>query len=325
MKIGSLCSGYGGLDMAVEVFYDAETVWMCDIDKAASKVIFERWQLPNLGNLKTVDWSSVEPIDILTAGYPCQPFSNAGKRKGSSDPRHIWPDIKQIISVLRPRIVILENVGGHLTLGFKEVLQDLTEIGYDARWEVVRASDAGAPHRRERLFILAEPTNSNGIRRDIRKFETKWNKGQSQFEPAERSQIASYPNGEAYEQSRRVNQSIYESASESIDSSNRDEYRGNSQTATNTDDSGRVGHTSKLWRRFDSPFQMSMLRAPDPLVESKLNTKFVEYMMGLPAGWVTDLDLSRSQQFKLLGNGVVPQQAYLALQILNKVVQIVRQ
>ena len=144
MKIGSLCSGYGGLDMAVEAFYGAETIWMSDIDKASSKVIAERWQMPNLGDLKTVNWENIEPVNILTAGYPCQPFSNAGLRKGVNDSRHLWPSIKEIISRIRPGIVILENVRGHLTLGFKEVLQDLTEIGYDAKWQIVRASDAGA-------------------------------------------------------------------------------------------------------------------------------------------------------------------------------------
>lgn len=246
MKIGSLCSGYGGLDMAVEAYFDAETIWMSDNDKYASIVIKERWGLPNLGNLKEVDWTTVEPIDILTAGYPCQPFSNAGLRKGANDKRHIWPNIKEIISQLQPRIVILENVRGHLTLGFKEVLKDLTEIGYDARWSIVRASDVGAPHRRERLFVIAQPSNSNG-----------------------------------------------------------DEQQGDRPT-------------QRLGSRFNSQSEMRLQRTPNPLdINNKLNATFVEYMMGLPVGWVTDLDISRSQQLKLLGNGVVPQQAYYALGLLG--------
>lgn len=272
--------------MAVEAFYGAETAWMCDNDKSAAKVIAERWKKLNLWDLKEVNWEDVEPVDILTAGYPCQPFSNAGLRKGANDPRHLWPNIKEIISTLRPGIVILENVRGHLTLGFKEVLQDLTEIGYDARWQIVRASDAGAPHRRERLFVLAQPTD---------------------------------PNSEALVESRRAPRSIYGTTSEIINGSNRNEHRSGRQITANANSEQLQADRQApgLGRRFETPSQLWMRRTPNPLDNSKLNPKFVEYMMGLPEGWVTDLDLSRAQQFKLLGNGVVPQQAYEALIRLN--------
>lgn len=276
MKIGSLCSGYGGLDMAVEAFYGAETAFMCDIDKYASIVIKERWGVPNLGDMKEVDWSNVEPVDILTAGYPCQPFSTAGQRKGSADERHLWPYIKEIISHLQPSRVILENVRGHLTLGFKEVLQDLTEIGYDARWAIVRASDVGAPHRRERLFCVAQPANTESGRSRIQ---------------SERSQTP-------YSQ-----------------------FGNNIDIIGNTDDKCQSydGQMSQLGSRFASRCEMRLRRAPNPLdINNKLNAKFVEYMMGLPIGWVTDLDISRLQQLKLLGNGVVPQQAYYAIDKLER-------
>ena len=304
MKIGSLCSGYGGLDMAVEAYFDAKTVWMCDNDKYASIVIKKRWGLPNLGNLKEVDWTTVEPIDILTAGYPCQPFSNAGLRKGANDERHIWPNIKEIISQLRPRIVILENVRGHLTLGFKEVLKDLTEIGYDAKWSIVRASDVGAPHRRERLFVIAQPTYSNGFRGNFRGQDQEWNKGKSQFELSQRSKT------------------ITNSPSKGLQGSCREGYglEQSSSFTTNTNGNEQQGNrpTQRLGGRFNSQSEMRLQRTPNPLdINNKLNTRFVEYMMGLPVGWVTDLDISRSQQLKLLGNGVVPQQAYYGLGLLG--------
>jgi DNA (cytosine-5)-methyltransferase 1 len=285
MKIGSLCSGYGGLDMAVEAYYGAETVWMSDIDKSSSLVIQQRWNLPNLGDLKTVNWADVEPIDILTAGYPCQPFSAAGQRKGVNDSRHIWPDINQIISKLRPAIVILENVRGHLSLGFKEVLQDLTQIGYDARWTIVRASDVGAPHQRARLFIIA------------------------------------YPNSSSNQQLRRTNREIYGKGEEFIDWTNRKIARPSGETISNpnTEQLSTNGQAQGLGWRFETPFELSMRRTPNPLDQFKLNPVFVEYMMGLPEGWVTNLGLSKAQQFKLLGNGVVPQQVYRALEILNAI------
>lgn len=301
MKIGSLCSGYGGLDMAVEAYFDAETVWMCDNDKYASIVIKERWGLPNLGNLKEVDWTTVEPIDILTAGYPCQPFSNAGLRKGANDERHIWPSIKEIISQLQPRMVILENVRGHLTLGFKEVLKDLTEIGYDARWSIVRASDVGAPHRRERLFVIAQPTHSNGFRGNLRGQDSEWNQGKSQLEPSQRSKTITDSPGKGFQGSCREGYG-FEQGSSSITNSNRDEQQ-------------RDRSAQRLGSRFNSQSKMRLQRTPNPLdINNKLNVTFVEYMMGLPVGWVTDLDISRSQQLKLLGNGVVPQQAYKAIE-----------
>ena len=278
LKIGSLCTGYGGLDMAVEAYFGAETVWTSDIDKHASIVIEQRIGKPNLGDLKKIDWTRVEPIDILTAGYPCQPFSTAGQRKGTQDERHIFPYIMQAVGVLRPRIIILENVRGHLTLGFKEVLKELTNNGYDAKWRVVRASDAGAPHRRERLFIVA------------------------------------YPNSNACKESRRAHSSIYGQTSQILDRPNRHEFRSSSSIVTDTE-INRI-QDRKTTVRYESSSEMSMRRPPNPLDNDRLNAKFVEYMMGLPEGWVTDLPIIRSHQLKILGNGVVPQQAYLALQLL---------
>lgn len=352
LKIGSLCSGYGGLDMAVEAYFNAETVWMCDNDKYASIVIKERWNLPNLGDLKAVDWSTVEPIDILTAGYPCQPFSTAGQRKGEKDERHIWPEIKTIISNLQPKFAILENVRGHLTLGFKEVLQDLTEIGYDARWAIVRASDVGAPHQRARLFIVAYPKGGWSRNKSQRISQKDTRLGGD-------SSIVTNSNSHAHQESRRTDREIHEEGSglqrwknqrktrcecgggcEALQCANTDSERfalgsdrcttrrnqGQSQSKpaelgevdsnANIEQLSSDRQMSQLGWRFDSRFDMSMRAIPNPLVNAKLNTKFVEYMMGLPEGWVTDLDISRSQQFKILGNGVVPQQAYYALQLL---------
>jgi len=259
MKLLSLCTGYGGLDLAVEAYFGAELIGCSDIDKASSVAIDTHFKVPNYGDLKNLIGTDLK-FDILTAGYPCQPFSTAGNRKGTNDKRHIWPHIAQIIGHSRPRIIVLENVRGHLSLGFKEVLADLATLGYDAKWSLVRASDVGAPHQRARIFVIAYPNSDSG----------------------------------------RVSPQ--------------------NQRATNSNtkhlDWSHNRQMPKLERRFASRFDMSMQKAPDPLVNGKLNIRFVEYMMGLPEGWVTDLPISRSQQFKLLGNGVVPQQAYYALQLL---------
>ena len=282
MKIGSLCTGYGGLDMAVEAFFNAETVWTCEFDKYASQVIEQRIKKINHGDLKKTDWTKVESIDILTAGYPCQPFSHAGSRKGADDERHLWPYIKEIIGTLRPQFVVLENVRGHFGLGFREVLADLASIRYDATWRLVRASDVGAPHRRERLFILA------------------------------------YSNSVPHNNARRANTGLSSKASAEFDGANREKHgRGIENVIDSSSQCITHDRTmQKLGQRFTSRRDMHLLQVPPPLDQGKLNAKFVEYMMGLPDGWVTNVGLSRAQQLKILGNGVVPQQAEYALELL---------
>jgi len=283
LKIGSLCTGYGGLDLAVEAYFNAQTIWCAEIDKYASQVIEQRFDIPNHGNIKEIDWASLEPIDILTAGYPCQPFSHAGYRKGTDDDRHIFPYILEAISTLRPRYAVMENVRGHLSLGLKEVLEGLASIGYAARWEIVRASQAGAPHQRARVFIVA------------------------------------YPNGDACEESRRATGSIPSAPREIINGSDRsiDGCSDKDASYSNYQHFTHNRQVQGLGRRFTSRCQMHMQEPPDALdQDDKLNAYFVEYMMGLPSGWVTETGLSRAQQLKMLGNGVVPQQAELALELL---------
>jgi DNA (cytosine-5)-methyltransferase 1 len=107
------------------------------------------------GNLEGLDTAPFRGVDILTAGFPCQPWSVAGKRAGTDDARWIWPAIASIIGDVGPRIVFLENVPGLLAGGVAEVLGSLAALGYDAEWDLFRASDVGAPHRRERWFCLA--------------------------------------------------------------------------------------------------------------------------------------------------------------------------
>jgi DNA (cytosine-5)-methyltransferase 1 len=322
VKIGSLCTGYGGLDLAAEAFFGAETIWCADNDKYAAQVIEQRFGIANFGDIKSIHWETVPDIDILTAGYPCQPFSHAGERKGTDDPRHIFPYIAKALDALRPRYFIFENVRGHLSLGFKEVLEILAPMGYVIKWGIVRASDAGAPHRRERLFIYGELESSyaDRIRREFREPTTQGNQGESQFKSAQCSETATHANSCTCEESRRTGGAISGTSSQFIDWSNRHEYGGCSSIDSNTNNKHQSydRQMQKLGRRFTPRREMHMLTAPNALdQDNKLNAKFVEYMMGLPAGWVTDCGLTRAQQLKMLGNGVVPQQAELALELLT--------
>jgi len=157
LTVGSLFSGIGGLDLGLERA-GMRVIWQSEIDPYASRVLKKHWpEVPNHGDIKKINWADVEPTDVICGGYPCQPFSLAGKRNGQDDPRHLWPWVKESLRVLRPRYAILENVRGHLSLGGTTVIRELADIGYNAEWRLISAASVGAVHRRERLIIVAYP------------------------------------------------------------------------------------------------------------------------------------------------------------------------
>lgn len=159
LTVGSLFSGIGGFDLGLERA-GMQVIWQSEIDEFASRVLKKHWpDVPNLGDITKIDWSEIERPDVICGGYPCQPFSTAGKRGGANDKRHLWPAMHNAIRVLRPRYALMENVRGHLSLGFGRVLGDLAEIGYDAEWQIIPAAAVGAPHKRDRVFIVAYPTS----------------------------------------------------------------------------------------------------------------------------------------------------------------------
>ena len=161
VTVGSLFSGIGGLDLGLERA-GMNVIWQSEIDPYACQVLAKHWPtIPNHGDIKTIDWTQIERPNIICGGYPCQPFSQAGKRAGTDDPRHLWPWVKEAISHLRPDFAILENVRGHLSLGLTTVLGEMSQIGYDAEWQIISAAGVGAPHRRDRVFIVAYPNDSN--------------------------------------------------------------------------------------------------------------------------------------------------------------------
>jgi DNA (cytosine-5)-methyltransferase 1 len=158
----ALCAGIGGLELGVRLAARARTICYVERDAFAASVLVARMadqaldRAPVADDLRSFDgraWRGV--VDLVTTGYPCQPFSVAGKRRGESDERHLWPEVRRIIDECGVPLAFLENVRGHLTLGFSEVLGDLAELGFDAEWGVFSAAEVGAPHKRERLFVLA--------------------------------------------------------------------------------------------------------------------------------------------------------------------------
>ena len=185
LTVGSLFSGIGGLDLGLERA-GMKVIWQSEIDPYCNKVLKKHWpEVINHGNIKDINWETVKRPDIICGGYPCQPFSVAGNRKGTDDPRHLWPWVRDAISALQPKYAVLENVRGHLSMGGLQVIGELAEIGYDAEWRVVSAAGVGAPHRRERIIIVAYPNSKFGNERGhiySQKTPRQWDTVQGQID-----------------------------------------------------------------------------------------------------------------------------------------------
>jgi len=189
LTIGSLCTGYGGLDHAAEAAFGARTAWVSDIDKGACKILAHRYpDAPNIGDMTAVDWSAVEPVDVITGGTPCQDLSHAGRRAGMTEGTrsNLWVAMREAVAQIRPQYVVWENVRGAYSAeadsdlefctgcmggggtgpvlrALGRVLGDLCDLGYDAQWRGLRAADVGACHGRFRVFVVA--TNADGAGR----------------------------------------------------------------------------------------------------------------------------------------------------------------
>ena len=306
-RVGSLFTGYGGLDLAV----GGDLAWYSEIEPAACQVLEHHFPgVPNLGDITKIDWTQVEPVDVITGGYPCQPFSHAGNRKGKKDDRHLWPYVREAIRTIRPDYAILENVRGHLTLGLTEVLGEIASIGFNAEWSTFRASEIGAPHRRDRVFIVATNTTrrSGGT-------GSRWNNSESERAARLTTQDSPFSSAADTDGSRHGQQLLpagmvgleSEAASEA---QQRERTREVSDTGSVSNSFGEYTDAIVRWEQLTRP-------APDATIlvngKRRLNSVFVEWMMGLSEGWVTGHGLSNAKELKMLGNGVCPQQARAAI------------
>ena len=360
--IGSLFTGYGGLDMGVAMALDpgALVAWTSDVEPGPCKLAAVRWpDAPNLGDITKINWDEVEPVDIICGGSPCQDLSLAGKRAGMATGTRsgLWESMAAAVETIRPRLVVWENVLGAISarayspvesepgmLGdgaarpalraAGRVAGDLAALGYDCRWAVVRASDAGAPHQRARFFLIGYPDGQPwDVRRPARPHKTQG--GRPQCEPAGPGVGALMPTptasdhkagrhqaGTGHSLTQAVQLLPTPTASDGILGLPRTSGRPpekSTKLATRLEytDYGDYAPAIARWE------QVTGRDAPPPTTpprreggKPQLSARFVEWMMGLPAGHVTDLDLSRERQLRMLGNGVVPQQAALAVSTL---------
>lgn len=166
LNVLSVCSGVGGLDLGLHdalgrAGFTPRTVCYVEREAFAASVLVARMEegrldpapiWSDLGTFDPLPWRGV--VDCIAGGVPCQPFSHAGARKGVADERHLWPYVAEFVRVLEPRLVVIENVSGHLSTGTPLVLGDLQAMGYRAAATLWTAAEVGAPHKRERVFIV---------------------------------------------------------------------------------------------------------------------------------------------------------------------------
>ncbi len=345
LRVGSLFSGYGGLDLAVEEVFDARTVWFSEINEPVARVFAHHWpDVPNLGDITAIDWSSVEPVDVICGGFPCQDVSTVGKMAGLAPGTRsgLWAHMATAIEALQPDWVVIENVRGLLSAPARRatpegddderrgpasatpgdatlrnlepdpwglgneparplralgtVLGDLADLRYDARWIGLSASSIGAPHPRFRIFILGHRAVPHSASIGLRTGRRNAGSGES-----------TSGNDRAQPPGDRPGAQTWASVAGGDIRAGRGLFRR----------WGRYAPAIARWQRITGR------SAPAPAILNEDTGPrpapgFVEWLMGLPAGWVTDvgLGLSQGQQLSALGNGVLPRQATSALRML---------
>lgn len=362
--IGSLFTGYGGLDMGVAMALDpdARVAWTSDIEPGPCKLAEVRWpDTPNLGDITQINWADVEPVDIICGGSPCQDLSLAGKRAGMATGTRsgLWESMAAAVETIRPRLLVWENVlgacsarahspvesepgmlgtgtTGPVLRAAGRVVGDLATLGYNAAWRVVRASDAGAPHQRARFFLIGYPdgqpwdmrgTAAPGQTPSRRPHSEPTRPGLGTLMPtptASDHKAGRHQDGTGHSLTQAVQllpppQATYAPRSSPGYGPNLHEA-----AADLAPTYGPYAPAIARWEQATgraSPPPTNPPRRPGG--KPQLSARFVEWLMGLPDGHVTgaDLGLSRERQLRMLGNGVVPQQAALAVRQLTQTVR----
>ena len=337
LRVGSLCTGYGGIEMGLRLLgIDVDLRWLAETDPSLDPL--HPAGVSNLGDINAVDWARVEPVQLLTAGFPCQPVSAAGAQLGAADSRWLWPAVRNAIAILKPRGVLLENVrnlasiqGGALWRG---ICSDLLALGYCVRWLTLGACHAGAAHHQHRLFALALIGGS-----DVKRIDTT---PCGARDPLPTLALLPTPSAASYGSNQGgsagrvgpVRHSLDSLASQSLlPTPTAGDARGSrNATAGHTYEraSRQSGTTlsdvsyGDTWRRFAWAVQRhAEIYGPPPAPTEpnrngapRLAPAFAEWLMCLPAGHVTD-KLARRDALRAIGNGVCPPQLAAAWRLLT--------
>ena len=294
MKIGSLFTGIGGLELGVSntvtsvTQYGNDIEWIAETDENALKILEHSTMfrgVPNFGDATKIDWTSVPDVDCITGGTPCQDFSHLGTRKGLEGSKSsLLYNFIDAVKAKKPEYVLWENVPGALTKGAYDVLIDaLNDADYSTSSVILPASSLGMPHKRSRLFVFAERTEEGAI---------PFNDQLVKVRPDTRLRLFPTPNRSRMD------------GRKSPGYSKRPSFYDIKQWS---DEEVRASYGAAIER-----WEKTFGREAPPLAKPKgtLNVEFVEWMMGFPEGWVTDADdVSRTATLAALGNACTPQQA----------------
>lgn len=338
LRYASLCTGYDGIALGLELAgVELDARWVSEIDPSVSEVLKrERPDVPNLGDVKALgaaEWAS-EPVELLSSGDPCQAISIAGRREGRTDPRFLWPWVREAYRAIEPERILFENVqnivshDGGRTLA--ERLAHLREDGYAVRWGVIGACAVGAPHHRHRWFALAEFVGGDvpeAVRVDAGKAICGAPRsGIRQVLPTPSAADGSGGPGVSDKRlgglNLRTAVTLLPTPRATDGTNGGPGQRGSSgdlamPSACQPQNWGRYAEAVAMWEGIvGRPAPAPTVPGPNGGV--RLNPELPEWMMGLRLGLLTEPGrMSRNDALKAAGNGVVPQQMAAAWRMLN--------
>ena len=360
LTVGALFAGYGGMEQGIAQVLPVSLSWFAEFDATPSAVMAHHHPgVPNLGDVTKVDWSAVPRVDVITGGSPCQDLSHAGKRKGMTDGTrsNLWAEMREAVAVLRPRLVVWENVRGAYSAhadsdlepcagcvggdgsdgepvlrALGRVLGDLSELGYDANWYGLRAADVGAPHGRFRVFLFAQPADADvsgleglggaaGASPTGRHGHPESRPGRPDLTllptPTSSDTNGAGPHGTGGPDLRTA-VSLLPTPSVADVTGGRKSRSGDRSGELLLNGIAAVnqwGDYAPAIVRWEAVLGRIAPSPTEPNAKGghRLSPRFVEFLMGVPEGWVCDVPgITRNQALKALGNGIVPQQCAAA-------------